>query len=207
MMIETIIFDFGGVIIKTPNLDWLQRWRERLGLKPDQEIAQILSYPMESELIREIFLGTKSEETLWHLFAERLHLKLRTVKRIRRHVFSTYRINKPIVRILKELKSAYKTAILSNASDQTRKLMESKFQLHEIVDDIIISAEEGLIKPDPQIYQLAMDRLDASPETTLFLDDLEENVRAAKEFGMKAIQFLNTSQAIHAVRDILKRTE
>lgn len=207
MVIETFIFDFGGVIIKTPNLDWLLRWRESLGLKPDQEITKILSNPMESELIREIFLGMKSEEELWHLFADRLNLKPQTVQRIRRHVLSKYRINKPIIRIMKEIKSEYKTAILSNASEQTRKLIESKFHLHEIVDDIIISAEEGLIKPDPRIYQLAMDRLDASPETTMFLDDLEENVHAAKEFGMKAVQFLNTSQAIHAVRDILKRNE
>ena len=204
MTIETVIFDFGGVIIKNPNLDWLLRWHERLGFKRDNELFEILTNPMGSELIREIFLGTKSEEILWQLFAERLNLKEKTIKRIRRHAFSKYRINKPIIRLLSELSKGYKTAILSNASDQTRQLMERKLNLHEIVDVIIISAEEGLIKPDPQIYQLAMERLNTSPEKTLFLDDLKENVRAAKTFGMNAVHFLNTMQAIHSVRNTLK---
>jgi 2-haloacid dehalogenase len=60
-----------------------------------------------------------------------------------------------------------------------------------------------VIKPDPRIFEIAMDRLDAEPETSLLLDDTQENVTAARAFGMQAVQFINSQQAIQAVREYL----
>jgi len=204
MAIKTILFDFGGVIIKTPNLRWLHRWRETLGFRGDLEISRMLSNPIGSELLRDIFLGIEPEDSIWTMIAERWHLSSRLVNLIRRNAFSKFRLNKPFVRFMEEIKDDYITAILSNAGDQTRRIMEHQYHLHEFVDEIIISAEEGVIKPDPKIYQIAIDRLNAAPETTLFVDDILENVKAAREFGMKAEQFKNTKQVIQAIRDCLE---
>ena len=204
MAIKTILFDFGGVIIKTPNVRWIQRWRKAPGFNQDPEISKMLTNPMKSEILRDVFLGKKPEEFVWVIIAERGHLSPRMVNLVRRHVFARFQLNKPSVRFMAELNNDYKTAILSNAGDQTRKVMEDRYHLHEIVDDIIISAEEGVVKPDPNIYQIAMERLNASPETSLFLDDMSENVLAARKFGMKAVQFINTKQAIRSVRDYLE---
>jgi len=204
MRLKTIIFDFGGVIIKTPNLRWVQRWRQALGCKQEPEISKMLSNPIESDILRDVLLGKRSEDCLWTNLAERWHLSSRLVSLIRRNAFSKFRLNKPFVRFMAEIKDDYKTAILSNAGDQTRRIMEHQYHLHELVDEIIISAEEGVIKPDPKIYQIAMDRLNAEPETTLFVDDLLENVKGAREYGMKAEQFKNTKQAILAIRDCLE---
>ena len=204
MRLKTIIFDFGGVIIKTPNLRWVQRWRQALGCKQDPEISKMLSNPIESDLLRDVFLGKRSEDCIWTNLAEKWHLSSRLVNLIRQHAFAKFQVNKPLVRFMAEQKHDYKIAILSNAGDQTRSVMEEKYHLHELVDEIIISAEEGVIKPDPEIYQIAIDRLDAAPETTLFVDDMPENVEGAREFGMSAVQFVNTKQAIQAVRDYLE---
>ena len=204
MAIKTILFDFGGVIIKTPNVRWIQRWRKAPGFNQDPEISKMLTNPMKSEILRDVFLGKKPEEFVWVIIAERGHLSPRMVNLVRRHAFARFQLNKPFVRFMAELNNDYKTAILSNAGDQTRKVMEDRYHLHEIVDDIIISAEEGVVKPDPNIYQIAMERLNASPETSLFLDDMSENVLAARKFGMKAVQFINTKQAIRSVRDYLE---
>ncbi|MEA3326647.1 MAG: HAD family phosphatase [Chloroflexota bacterium] len=204
MAIKTILFDFGGVIIKTPNLRWLQQWRKVTGFNQDPEISKMLTNPMESKILRDVFLGKKPEEFVWMIIAERGHLSPRMVNLVRRHAFAKFQLNKPFVRFMAELKNDYKIAILSNAGDQARKVMEEKYHLHEFVDEIIISAEEGVVKPDPNIYQIAMERLNASPETSLFLDDMSENVLAARKFGMKAEQFINTKQAIQAVRDYLE---
>jgi len=204
MAIKTILFDFGGVIIKTPNLRWIQRWVKAPGFNQDPEILKMLTNPMKSEILCDVFLGKKPEEFIWVIIAERGHLSPRMVNLVRRHAFARFQLNKPFVRFVAELKNDYKTAILSNAGDQTRKVMEDRYHLHEIVDDIIISAEEGVVKPDPNIYQIAMERLNASPETLLLLDDMSENVLAARKFGMKAVQFINTKQAIRSVRDYLE---
>ena len=60
-----------------------------------------------------------------------------------------------------------------------------------------------MIKPDPAIYDIALRRLDAKPETTLFLDDYLPNVEAARDLGMAAVQFIDNRQAADEIRTLL----
>jgi epoxide hydrolase-like predicted phosphatase len=203
MTIKTIIFDFGGVIYMTPNLQWLNRWKRVLGFDDDPRIVEMLANPNESQLVREICLGKIPEDQIWVMMAEKWHIKPDLIGRLRRHVFSKRHLNKTMVKFLMALHKDYQTAILSNAGNQARRLMEGTFHLDRCVEDIIILAEEGLIKPDHEIFQITMDRLGAEPETTLLLDDYLENVLAARDFGMKAVQFINNQQAIQTIRDYL----
>jgi 2-haloacid dehalogenase len=57
-------------------------------------------------------------------------------------------------------------------------------------DGIIVSGREGLVKPDPRIFSLFLTRFDLSAEETLFIDDSERNVAAARASGMRAIHFV-----------------
>jgi HAD superfamily hydrolase (TIGR01509 family) len=57
------------------------------------------------------------------------------------------------------------------------------------VDDILISAEVGLAKPDPRIYRLAAERLGVRPDEAVFVDDFAANVEGARAVGMRAIHF------------------
>jgi HAD superfamily hydrolase (TIGR01509 family) len=81
--------------------------------------------------------------------------------------------------------------------------MEDIFHLDRFVDDIIISAEEGIIKPDRRIYQIALDRLGAEPDTTLFVDDYPANVKGARDLGMKAVHFIDNKQAMQHIQTYL----
>jgi putative hydrolase of the HAD superfamily len=67
-------------------------------------------------------------------------------------------------------------------------------------DLIICSHEVGLAKPDQRIFQLTCERLGLPPYETIFLDDYEPNITAAREFGMQAILFGDTGKAIAEVR-------
>ena len=203
MTIKTIIFDFGGVLYQTPDLKWLSRWKKVFGLQDDPEIAAILANPNESELMDEICLGHVSEDVMWDLMAERWHIKPDLLKKFKRNVTSKRMLNRPMVDLLAELHQSYQTGILSNAGDQTRGLMVDVFGLDKLVEDIVISAEEGVIKPDPAIYDIALRRLDAKPETTLFLDDYLPNVEAARDLGMAAVQFVDNRQAADEIRTLL----
>jgi epoxide hydrolase-like predicted phosphatase len=203
MVIKTIFFDFGGVIINTPNFQQLNRWKKLLGLSNEPEIVEMLANPYESQLVQDICLGKITEDHLWVLMAEKWHIKPKFIRTVRRRLFSKRQLNKPIVQLMAELHENYQTAILSNAGDQTRRVLEDVYHLDRYVDDIIISAEEGVIKPDPQIYQIAMARLATTPETSLFLDDYLGNVEAARDFGMRAVQFINNDQAIQMIREHL----
>ena len=205
MKITTILFDFGGVLYKTPNAQWMNRWKRLFGLEDNPQITEIFNNPNESQLITDICLGKVSEDEMWKLMAEQWHIRPGLIKRLRQQAFAKSQLNRKMVRFLAELHQKYQTGILSNAGDQTRTLMEKVFKLGRYVEDIVISAEEGVVKPDPAIYQIAMDRFHARPETTLFLDDYIKNVLGAREFGMHAVQFINNQQAVQAVSDLLEK--
>ncbi len=203
IVIRTIIFDFGGVLYKTPNRQLISRWGKLLGFNENPEFIAMIENPHESTLVRDIFLGAISEQEMWRQMAEEWHIKPGILNYLRRQMNSKRRLNKPLVDLLSDLQINYQTAILSNAGDQSRELMVNQLHLDRFVEEIIISAEEGLIKPDPKLYQLALDRLGASPPTTIFIDDLQENVTVAGAMGMHAVHHTDNEQTIRAINEIL----
>ena len=200
MTIETIFFDFGGVILKQPNERNLKLWKQALGVKDHPEIEEMLENPHDSQLVKDICLGKLPEDYLWTMMAEKWHLRPTVIRFLKRRLSSNRQLNQPIVDFMAELHGQYQVSILSNAGDQTRKLLEDTYQLKRYVDEIIISAEEGVIKPDRRIFEIAMSRLGTTPERSLLLDDHLPNVMAAREFGMHAVQFISPHQAIETVR-------
>ena len=77
--------------------------------------------------------------------------------------------------ILSELKNKkYKCYVLSNWSWETFQGMDKKYPFLNKFDDLIISGKEKLVKPDTQIYKLAINRFNLIPEETLFIDDKRE---------------------------------
>ena len=198
MTIETIFFDFGGVILKQPN-EQIETVEESPKVKDHPEIEEMLKTRM-IQLVKDICLGKLPEDYLWTMMAEKWHLRPTVIRFLKRRLSSNRQLNQPIVDFMAELHGQYQVSILSNAGDQTRKLLEDTYQLKRYVDEIIISAEEGVIKPDRRIFEIAMSRLGTTPERSLLLDDHLPNVMAAREFGMHAVQFISPHQAIETVR-------
>jgi len=97
--------------------------------------------------------------------------------------------NEPLLTFIRDaLKPQYKIGLLSNANHGTieRKIPE---QWRKVFDDIVVSAEVGLLKPDLAIFKLAAKRLGVSPEEVLFSDDLEEYLGGAQSVGMQTILY------------------
>jgi putative hydrolase of the HAD superfamily len=81
-----------------------------------------------------------------------------------------------------------RTSIVTNNAAELRPRWWPALPFEELFDDIVDSHEVGMRKPNPAIYHLAMDRVGARDVTrTVFLDDIERNVIAAREIGMHAI--------------------
>jgi len=68
-MIQTLIFDFGGVLVKAPNLTWLRCFEGVLGFENDPELKTIFTNPNESQLVKEMCLGNLTEDQLLDLVA------------------------------------------------------------------------------------------------------------------------------------------
>ncbi len=82
-------------------------------------------------------------------------------------------------------------------------IVTREWQIADAFDDLVISAEVRLMKPDPQIYQLALERLGAEPEQAVFIDDSITNVLGAHGVGIHAIHFHNPGQAIGELNALL----
>jgi epoxide hydrolase-like predicted phosphatase len=78
--------------------------------------------------------------------------------------------------------------------------------LEGMFDEIVISGDVGLHKPQPEIYQLAADRLGVAPEECVFVDDLRENVRGAEEVGMTAVLHRDTAVTVARLEELFGLT-
>jgi putative hydrolase of the HAD superfamily len=95
----------------------------------------------------------------------------------------------PNLQLVRDLRSAYKLAILSNADLSLRGRLEGEIGIHHLFDDIVCSAEVGMAKPEAGIYTIAAQRLGLEPGQCVFVDDLDTNVEAARQVGMQAVLF------------------
>ena len=90
--------------------------------------------------------------------------------------------------LARRLRPAYRTAVLSNADGSLRDRLRER-GIHDLFDAVVSSAEEGVAKPEAEIYRRAADRIGLPPESCVFVDDADANVRAAEELGMKGIVY------------------
>ena len=96
------------------------------------------------------------------------------------------------VEILKILKlKQYECYVLSNWSWETFIGMEKDFPFLKLFDDLIISGNEKMIKPNKEIYNLAISRFNLIPKETVFIDDKIENINTAQRLGFKTIHLNN----------------
>jgi putative hydrolase of the HAD superfamily len=104
---------------------------------------------------------------------------------------------------LRRLREAgLKTALLSNMHHDMIAYLRENFDWIDQFDFITFSAEVGLIKPDAAIYQHTLRGLGVTPSETLFVDDREINIRAARKVGMHAVKFHSTAQLRKELEEI-----
>ena len=199
MTIRAVIFDFGDVLVRTEDPSGQQKWEKKLGL-PKGELAKVV---FESEVADRSMIGQATEADVWRSVATVFCLSTEQLSELQHDFWSGWQLDADLVDFLRNLRPGYKTAILSNAWPGTREVFTERLKLDQAVDEMIISAEEGVAKPDPRIYQIAMSRLEVQAEESVFVDDLAENVHGARAFGMQGIQFKSTQQAIADVQRYL----
>jgi putative hydrolase of the HAD superfamily len=115
-------------------------------------------------------------------------------------------IDMSLIRFIRAHKTGNKMGLLSNGWPSTRCFLDERWHIADIFDDMIISAEVGLAKPDRRIYQLALDRLGVEAEQTIFIDDFDENIRGARELGIHGIHFQDPQAVLEELKDLLDLT-
>jgi 2-haloacid dehalogenase len=100
------------------------------------------------------------------------------------------------VEILKILHQSpdYTIYALTNWSGETFPVALQKFSFLSWFEGIVVSGDEKLVKPDPEIYKLLLGRYDLDAKNCVFIDDRGDNVQAAVDLGFKGIRFSNDRQ-------------
>jgi putative hydrolase of the HAD superfamily len=179
-----VIFDFGGVLID-------MRWDVSAVLEDAHGLPRhaLLETLYRTPTWREIERG-QGDLPAWRAEAHQLLEERagRPLPKLHDAWAAARHLIRANVLFARKLRPAYRTAILSNA-DQSLRGRLHELGIHDLFDTVVSSAEEGVAKPDHEIYRRAAGRLGLAPESCVFVDDYDANVRAAEAVGMKGIVY------------------
>jgi 2-haloacid dehalogenase len=185
-LIDTIVFDLGGVLV-----DWNPRYvfTELFPVKADMEefLATVCNHDWNEKHdagqpfavgVRELSAVYPEKSALIQTYRDRWPDMLRG------EIAGT-------VKILEELHSfkSVRLLALSNWSAETFPVARERFEFLKLFETVLVSGEEKLIKPDPKFFNLLRDRHGVDFSRTLFVDDVEKNVSAARDLGFNVHHF------------------
>ena len=101
-------------------------------------------------------------------------------------------------------RTKYRVGLLSNIGDTTMDQLIPESEQKELFDEVILSYQVGMIKPDPRLFQLMVERIGVPAEACVMIDDVERNCLSAQSIGMQAIQHHDNDQTLHALRQFAR---
>lgn len=195
MVIRAVIFDLGGVLASLGDPRVHRQWESRLGL-PEGGLFRALS---GNPVARRALIGQATTDELRADWMRRLSVTPDELEDLLGDVWED-EFDQELLAYIRSLRPRYRTGLISNAPADTRKQVKDHIN-DDTFDLILFSGEEGMCKPDPEIYRRGLDRLGLAPEETIFVDDSTENVEAARAMGMHAMLFTDSRQ----VREEIER--
>jgi len=195
MTLRAIFFDLGGVIMRTE----YQAPREQLAERLNMTYEDISKIVFESETSRQASLGEISVEEHWRAITRKLRLPAARAESVRTEFFAGDVIDRDLLTFIRSLRPRIKIGAISNAWGDMRNYI-IKNQFDDVFDELILSAEVGMMKPQPEIYQLALKQAQVQAQEAAFVDDTPRNVEAANALGLHGILFRDSAQ----VRENLK---
>jgi putative hydrolase of the HAD superfamily len=210
--IEAVISDFGGVLT-TPLLQSFAAVQDETGIPFEafgRAMARIAERDGENPLF-ELERGEITEERFLARLGGELAVELGhepSLHRFYEVFFDALHPNEPMVALMRGLRDrGYRMALLTNNVREWERVWRTKLPVDEIFEVVVDSAFVGIRKPEPEIYELTLERLGGvAPEAALFVDDVELNCAAARRLGMRAVRFRDSEQAIAEIEAELSTT-
>lgn len=199
MKIKAVIWDLGGVILRTESYAPRQYLADQLGVTLDDIEHLVFSNASGMRAQR----GEIPAEQHWKTIQQRFALDEKGVKNFRRDFFGGDVLDRALLNYIRNLRSHYKIGLLSNAFSDLRGYLENSWSIADVFDDLVISAEVGMVKPDANIFKLSLERLDVMPQQAVFIDDFLHNVEGARSLNINTVHFQNPDQAKQELEAIL----
>lgn len=184
-MIQAVIFDIGGVLIRTADHQPRRKWEAQLGLAAGESEEIVFGSEMGQKAQR----GAITDEALWTWVGQRLNLDAGNLAAFRQGFWAGDVLDTALVDFIRALRPGYQTAVISNATDGLLDSLTHQFHIVDAFDLIVGSAKEKVMKPDPEIFARTLARLGRAPEEAVFIDDFAHNIAAARALGLHTIHF------------------
>jgi len=194
---QTVVFDFGGVMVDFGLQDFMKSMAEELNMPIEEFKAAIKA---EIPLLA---TGKLKEKDFWIAFSEKYNTSLpkdwsdkyrEVIKRLVKPKKEMYDL---VVR-LKE--KGYQVAMLSDVTEWQASVFQ-ELNLYEGFDPLVLSYEINTRKPKEESYLLLLQKLNKQPSQCIFIDDRIENVEEAKKLGIQAIAFESYDKLIQALQE------
>jgi epoxide hydrolase-like predicted phosphatase len=206
--VEVLVCDFGGVLT-SPLIKSFAAFQDSSGV-PLEALGRAMAAAAERDGAHPLFeleKGRLSEVDFLGKLETGLEAELGrpvAMHDFAESYFAHLETNHELLDYVRELRArGLRAAILTNNVKEWEPRWRAMIPVDEVFEKVIDSAFVGMRKPEPEIYQLTLERLGVAPEAALLLDDIEINCTAAREAGMRAVWFHSNEQAIREIEQIL----
>lgn len=189
-MIKAIIFDCFGVLVGR-------------GFEETYRIAggdPVKDRRFIEDILGQANLGLISSDAFHEAMTRQLGI---TPSEWEQAVITAERPNETLLAYIKNLRHKYKTAILSNANKGVVEHRVGRRWIEEAFDAVVVSADVGMVKPDPRIYTHVVDKLGMLPEECVLIDDRQAFLDGAAVLGIKTVLYDDFEQARAEIESIL----
>jgi len=196
--VKGLLVDFGGVLT-TNVFDSFKQFCVKEGLAEDAFVTLLRSDPEARTELRRVETGEIDEPE----FSRRLAVKLGVAEHegLVERLFAGMRPDAPMAEAVRRAKaSGVRTGLISNSLGEGRY---DRSTFPELFDAVVISGEEGMHKPQPEIYRLGCERAGLPPAECVFVDDLRENCEGAEAVGMTAVLHRGADTTLPRLEELL----
>ena len=185
-MTQAIIFDVGGVYMSGSFVDFVSRSYTVL------DIDQVFTASDEITFDANLNTGKISHDECFRKYFG-VSISEDQMEQIKEIWMTTWAPTQNMIDLVRKLKNTYTLAILSN-SDLLNSTKYSRKGWYSYFDHLILSHEVGILKPDPMIYEMTLERIGLPARECLFIDDQAKVLVPARDIGMETIHFQSLEQ-------------
>lgn len=186
--IESVIFDWGGVLIEDPRPGLLRYCADAFG------VSQEVYTPVHDSFLDGFGKGLISEAEFWEGISRKLGKPVPKVPSLWYEAFRRACVPRPEAFSLASSLhgKGYKTALLSNTELPAVEFFHECG--YDMFDVLVFSCEQGVAKPEQRIYEITLEKLGSATRRSVFIDDRQDYIEGAKAVGLHTVRFTNLDQ-------------
>lgn len=198
MAIKAMLWDFAGVLLHTVEGDFNSLLSARLEV-PVTEIERVFN----TEENNRWDLGELDDDTFFTFVIRELNLAEEKRATLAWFFEKDFYVQAELLEYIRNIRKNYTTVLLTNFPNHLHTYLKTDWFVEGAFDEVIASCDTKLIKPDPRMYQYALERIGCGTDEVIFIDDRPINIQGAESLGIRSLLYRDTPGIIADLESIL----